>query len=148
MWTQPHLFDPGPLSPRQFDVPQVAQDDGPYLHALEWNEDNPIYGQGPAPPGSTWEGERGSDEEQFIPTADISSSQRRIKRENVDQLVRNATGREVPPIWVNEYETEGGPRYRLDDGNHRVNAALERGQMLIPARIQYRYWRVGDVEVP
>lgn len=52
----------------------------------------------------------------------------------VDHLARHSEGRDASDIDVEQR----GDESVVYDGNHRVNAALRRGQMLIPADV-YQY---------
>jgi hypothetical protein len=73
----------------------------------------------------------------FIPTESIVSSQPQISHDAVSHLVANSSGLDTPDIAVRQGTGELSNTYALRDGNHRVNAALARGQMLIPAEVTY-----------
>lgn len=98
----------------------------------EW-EPNPIYTEragdhyNDAP--MTYFGEP---EETFLPSYEIESPQDVISPPSVDHMTKHATGLDVPNISAYQF----GDTTMVMDGNHRVNAALNRGQMLIPATLR------------
>lgn len=95
---------------------------------------NPLHS--PDASAIIWSGPAEEDEEgEFIPTTDIISGQPQISNEAVDLLLGNSTGLDTPDILVREGTGEHAGKYALRDGNHRVNAALRRGQMLVPAHV-------------
>lgn len=80
------------------------------------------------------------DRDEFIPPFQVTTDQDIINPEAVEHQVRHADPLNLdkdPSVYY--YETEGGePRYDIADGNHRVNAALRRGQLFMPAKVHYR----------
>ena len=95
---------------------------------------NPLHS--PDASAIVWSGPATEDEEgKFIPTDAIVSGQPQISRDAVGLLVEHSSGLDTPDILVREGSGELAGKYALRDGNHRVNAALERGQMLIPAHV-------------
>lgn len=72
--------------------------------------------------------------EEFVPTYELSSPQKTVNPFAVNHLAEHSTGLDAPNINV----ARRGNESVVYDGNHRVNAALRRGQMLIPADV-YQY---------
>jgi hypothetical protein len=69
--------------------------------------------------------------EEFVPTYDIRSEQSGVDEESVAHIAEHGTGLREPNVLVSRSEGT----YGLWDGNHRVNAALRRGQLLTPADV-------------
>lgn len=90
---------------------------------------NPIDVMPPSP-------DQRDESEEFIPPWKVTSHQGAINQDAVNHQVQNAN-----PLALDEdpfivpYEEGGEERYHVWDGNHRVNAAQERGQLLMPARV-------------
>lgn len=87
----------------------------------------------------------GTDMEQWIPTWRINSRQTVINDDAVNHMVEHAnplaldddpriTQYIAPQAEVGHNEPV--PYYRVGDGNHRVNAAQRRGQLLIPRHVE------------
>lgn len=74
-------------------------------------------------------------EEAWIPSYEIESAQDVVNSRSIKHMAENASGLDVPNI--NAYQF--GDTTMVMDGNHRVNAALARGQMLIPANLRKAY---------
>lgn len=72
--------------------------------------------------------------EEFVPTYDLVSEQKTVNPFAVNHLAEHDRGFKTPNINV----ARRGDESVVYDGNHRVNAALRRGQMLIPADV-YQY---------
>lgn len=75
--------------------------------------------------------------DEMVPTWQIRSGQRLIHPETVEHQVQHAEpfALDNDPV-VFELEGEDEPVYKLQDGNHRVNAALQRGQLFMPATVR------------
>lgn len=74
----------------------------------------------------------GEAEETFLPSYEIESPQGAINPASVAHMAENASGLDVPNISAYQF----ADTTMVMNGNHRVNAALARGQMLIPATLR------------
>lgn len=80
-------------------------------------------------------------ETEFVPTWRITSGQSEVSEDAIKHQVKNANPLALDDDpEVTEYPAaDGGTSYRVSDGNHRVNAALRRGQLFMPAKVdRYR----------
>lgn len=77
--------------------------------------------------------------EEWIPTTDIHTKQTFIYPHRVEHMVENATATDLPPLEVDQYTDAEGTFYDLWNGNHRLNAALRAGQLLVPAQVARRF---------
>lgn len=69
-----------------------------------------------------------------VPTYEYANPQATVNLFAVDHLARHSAGHHASKRCVEQHEDESV----VYDGNHRVPAALRRGQMLIPADV-YQY---------
>jgi hypothetical protein len=96
-----------------------------YTYANRWT----TTGRSPIP--------QSTERQDFIPTDRVTSDQDWVNHEAVDHMVQNANPlalHDDPSVY--EYPgSDGRPKYDLNDGNHRTNAALRRGQLLMPATV-------------
>lgn len=118
----PHQY--GPLS-SEFSKPEK-----PYTSAHDLGDrvENPLYTTRPDP--------RSSDdtrEQDIVPTENIVSKQSWVSREAIDEL-KKVPGTSLPDIEGEYYEDR--EKFRVIEGNHRVNAGLETGQLFMPARVE------------
>lgn len=90
---------------------------------------NRMYAEGKSRPTTTNE---------FIPTYKIRTQQPEVNMKAVEHHVQNANPLKLDEDpYVMEYPSyEGETLYDLGDGNHRVNAALRRGQLFTPANVE------------
>lgn len=130
--------DPRVLAQQEFSA--LAGDSGdahwdyptPMSGADKW-QPNPIYTQNAQRHYDTAPTRYfGKPEETFLPSYEIESPQDVISPESVSHMAQNATGLDVPNISAYQF----GDTTMVMNGNHRVNAALERGQMLVPATLR------------
>lgn len=77
----------------------------------------------------------GDPEETWLPSYEIESPQHTVNTQSIRHMAEHSSGIDVPNI--NTYQF--GDTMMVGDGNHRVNAALERGQMLVPANLRKAY---------
>lgn len=146
----PQLFDPGPALPREKKPPPDQERGGRYVspHPAhggswgvydDWELGNPIFSRSAlrdteASSADIWAAEKSraaTKKDQWVATADLVGDQKDYYPPAVDSLVEGTTGLEVPNVEVARL----GGRDILLDGNHRVNAALRRGQMIVPANV-------------
>lgn len=73
--------------------------------------------------------------EEFVHTPDVVTPQGAINPKAVEHQVQHSTGLDTPNIEVTAGAGPEEGRYVLKDGNHRLNAALRRGQMFLPANV-------------
>lgn len=69
--------------------------------------------------------------EEWVPTSEVRSVQTAVNPTAVEHLQRHATGLHEGNATV----VRGGGEHVVFDGNHRLNAALRRGQLLAPADV-------------
>lgn len=129
----PRLFDPGPpeQGPRISELEKFQAPVPKYMQTLQ-RTPNPIYTDEAKGPFHTMR--RALDpvsREEFVPSYELTSPQNIVNPYAINHMVENASGVDVPDISV----VKQGGQSVVYDGNHRVNAALERGQMLVPARV-------------
>lgn len=74
----------------------------------------------------------GPAEETFLPSYEVQSPQEQVNPKSVQHMAENATGLDVPPVSAYQF----GADTLVMNGNHRVAAALARGQMLVPAQLR------------
>ena len=77
---------------------------------------------------------------EMVPTWRVRSGQRLVHPETVEHQVQHADpfALDADPVVVELEGDEEGPLYKVQDGNHRVNAALRRGQLFTPATVRRR----------
>lgn len=135
----PQLFDPGPAVPRKRGPRKPAQNNlypSPHMRAempaynpiAEWGADDAVVDH---LDDITAADKFHGSPETWIPSYSIESPQDDYNPESVQHMVDNASGLDVPNVDVARING----RNILLDGNHRVNAALERGQMLVPSNL-------------
>lgn len=73
--------------------------------------------------------------EEFVHTLDVVTPQGALNPAAVEHQVQHSTGLDTPNIEVTAGAGPEEGRYALKDGNHRLNAALRRGQMFLPANV-------------
>lgn len=76
-------------------------------------------------------------EDTFVPPWRVNSVQRTVNPEAIEHQVQHANplGLRQDPEVTEYVGDDGKPAYMLYDGNHRVNAAQRRGQLLMPANV-------------
>lgn len=136
---QTGLFDPVTQGYAQHGPvrPEPAAKTPRYMQTLQQSS-NPIYSeQGEQMVEETMDkvlSTQPDPREEFVPTYELSSPQKTVNPFAVSHLAEHSTGLDAPNINV----ARRGSESVVYDGNHRVNAALRRGQMLIPADV-YQY---------
>lgn len=105
----------------------------PMSRRHEWTR-NPIYTENAQRIYDTAAGTKFSTsmDTDWLPSYEIESAQDVVSPASIRHMAEGASGLDVPNI--NAYQF--GDTTMVMDGNHRVNAALERGQMLIPANLR------------
>jgi hypothetical protein len=84
-------------------------------------------------PGALAQKDNKTDE--WVPTNEIRSTQTDINADAVQHIVRNSPTGHLPSIDAYGVNHDSGRDFWVRDGNHRVNAALDKGQMIIPANV-------------
>ena len=157
----PQRGDYRPMDPHDPANPNMVEPYGSAHSRGDW-ESNPLApGAADRGFGVTSTTGRGFERsEEFVPSWRIVSSQKRVSREAIDHMKENANPlalKNDPEFWAREGTKDSpenirsalakshGDRYTsimdepeiydVTDGNHRVNAALERGQLLIPGKV-------------
>lgn len=127
----PQLFDPGDpaLGPRASELGKFEAPMPRYMHTIGMSP-NPLHRA--ESEDAPWRHLTGGGSEEFLPTYDLDSPQTIVNDYAVNHLVKHSTGLDTPDIVATR---EKSGRTSVYDGNHRTNAALRRGQMLIPARV-------------
>jgi hypothetical protein len=90
--------------------------------------DNPLHD--PAAAESEDWGERRN---QWIPTEGLISSQENVDQTAVDHLA-GSFDRHPSVLAIAAKDSSGKPQWSIGDGNHRANAAQQRGQLFMAAR--------------
>lgn len=80
----------------------------------------------------------GPEQEEWVPTERLTSNQTGVNPKAIDHQVKNANplALESNPYTYAYQADDGKESYLVGDGNHRANAALRRGQLLIPADVR------------
>lgn len=136
-----HLFDPtpytlqGPPAPPKVQPLSAGPQDYPDPHDAAGvnltakGSPNPVYRE------DATEGldlsKMGAPKEDWIPTYEIGSIQSAIHEPSVQHLTEHGTGLGEGNATI----VRGGGKHTLFDANHRLNAGLRRGQMIIPADV-------------
>lgn len=92
----------------------------------------PSYG--PQEAGPSWS------TPEFVPTWQVASNQPMVNQAAIDHQVKHADPMRLDsdPIMVKTNPGGTGDEYLVRDGNHRVLAAQQRGQLLMPAHVRRR----------
>ena len=87
-------------------------------------------------------------QQEWVPTWMVTSGQRYVNPVAVDHQVEHANplALDKDPSLVSYHDRRGEKRYDVKDGNHRLNAALRRGQLIAPANVE-RGWEDDTDEV-
>lgn len=109
--------------PTDYPAPSWASRSGPV--------NNPIYDPDAPGPLSDDRSQPLDEHEEWVPTYEIGSDQTSVDMGAVEHLTEHGTGLHEPNIMVSRNYGKLG----LWDGNHRLNAALRRGQLLTPATV-------------
>lgn len=132
---------PTPVAPRA----HLAPEDGGYTsaHTMQGDWEKTRIPPSPDPHvereiGANWRNER-SQREEFIPTFRTTTRQETVNTEAVEHQVTHANPMDLnkQPEVFSYNHPDGAESFHVSDGNHRVNAALRRGQLLMPADV----WR-------
>lgn len=112
-------------------IPKVADYVDPHEQDVAQWGDNPIYD-----PDAPYDLDTSASAmryvgEEWVPTHEIRSIQSGVFEPSVKHLTEHSTGLGEGNATV----LRGGGRHVLFDANHRVNAALRRGQLLTPADV-------------
>lgn len=132
-------FNPGERIPPPRARAGVGSGGYTSAHDMGGEEPNPIY------PGAVARKleptPRGKSGPEFIPPWRAMSNQKSVNREAIEHQKQHANPLALnsDPFVIAHQGTEGEEVYDVRDGNHRINAAQERGQLLMPANV----YRVG-----
>lgn len=108
-------------------------DSGAWTMGGEWGA-NPL----PRPQANVPWLDRPKTAEEWVPTTHVTSAQPKVNPAAIEHQVQHADPLRLAddPVMTAYQERSGEEHYYVRDGNHRVNAAMRRGMLFMPAVVQ------------